>query len=189
MAATTSTIRLRAESSRRMSPPSTGMRGRSVATDPATLGTLVARVGEHLVAPRRHGVDDVIRALTDLQLGWMALDLVEAHVADEARVLDREVPGRLVRIGVEVLMPRPDRRREQRPLLPVDALLGLALVVDERVAAALDDVDHGLGRVAMAHGVAARRQLGEMRREDAVLCELEPEALVVAPWPLEDRKS
>src|SRR6266567_4356663 len=135
MAATTSTIRLRAESSRRMSPPSTGMRGRSVATDPATLGTLV------------------------------------------------------VRVGVEVLMPRPDRRREQRPLLPVDALLGLALVVDERVAAALDDVDHGLGRVAMAHGVAARRQLGEMRREDAVLCELEPEALVVAPWPLEDRKS
>ena len=49
----------------------------------------------------------------------------------------------------------------------------------------LDDVDHRLGGVAVADGVAARRELGEVRREDAVLGELEPEALVVAPGPLD----
>src|SRR5919198_3667542 len=163
---TATTMRLRADSPRR-TRSANAARGVGVTAtvacstrSPSPARTPVAglslpRLSRRLVDLGGRRVDDVVRALADLELAGVALDAVEAHVAHEPRVLDREVAGGLVGIEVEVLVPRPDRRREQHALRPVDALLGLALVVDDRVAVALDDVDIGLGRVAVADGVAA----------------------------------
>src|SRR5881394_795642 len=93
--------------------------------------------GAWLMAAAKHRAIDHFRR--NKLLARVPLDLVEAHVADQARVLDREVARRLVGVEVEVLVPGPHRRREERSLLPVDALLLLALVVDDRVAAPLHD--------------------------------------------------
>src|SRR5690348_14220301 len=58
----------------------------------------------------------------------MALDLVQAKLLDRERVLDREVPRRVVRRVVEVLVPGPERDAKHVALGPIHSLLGLAVV-------------------------------------------------------------
>src|SRR4051812_42861845 len=93
------------------------------------------------------------------------LDLVEAQLLDRECVLDREIARRVVRLVVEVLVPGPQRNAEHVAFFPVDALFGLTVVVHDRVALALDDVQDGFRRVAMLDGRLARRQFGEVRLE------------------------
>src|SRR6266508_4365819 len=189
--ATRTTTTFRTDSTRRHAslPGNVGRAIAGVATSRSLFSRYSARRLlrlSDLARLRRDRVHHVVGSLADLELRRMPLDLVEPHVADQPRVLDREIAGGLGLRGVEVLVPRPHRGRQQRSLRPVDPLLGLAVVVDDRVALALDDVEVRLRRVAMANRVGAGRELSQVRRQDAVLGELEPEPLVVAPRALDE---
>src|SRR6266542_4268050 len=118
------------------------------------------------------------------ELHGVALDLVQAHGAQQASVLDGQVARGVVAVEVEVLVPGPARRRQQHALGPVDAGDRVVVVVDQREAGALDDVEVRLGGVAVAGGPAARLQLGDVGGEDLVAGQVEPQAPVVAPGPL-----
>src|SRR5437762_2639267 len=103
-------IRFRAERTRRhrsAPPPSGTLSATAAACDTGAL--LVARDLRGAVL-RGNGVDDVIGALADLHLARVPLDCVQTHVAHHPGVLDGEVARDLVRIGVEVLVPGPNRR-------------------------------------------------------------------------------
>src|SRR3712207_1442642 len=117
--------------------------------------------------PRARGIGSAsgARSLAVARGVRVALDLVEAELLDGERVLDREVAGDLGVGVVEVLVPGPQRDAQEVPLGPVDPLFGLAVVVDDRVARAAHDVEHGFGRVAVLHRVGAGRQLREVGLE------------------------
>src|SRR5205085_8396880 len=86
------TATFRAETMRRSvsMPPNAGRATAGAATSPSSRAGSLLRLGR-LARPGADGVDHVVRALADLQLRRVPLDLVEAQVADQAGVLDRQV--------------------------------------------------------------------------------------------------
>jgi len=79
----------------------------------------------------------------------VALNLVEAECLHHEGVLYSEIPDRLRVARVDVLMPRPQWDAKEISFFPFNTLLRLVVLADCRVAAALDDIDHGFGRVSV----------------------------------------
>src|SRR6186997_1011859 len=98
----------------------------------------------------RDGGLQQLQALLWAELHAVALDVVQPHGPQQSGVLDGEIARGVTRVQVEVLVPGPSRRGEQSALGPLDHLDRLVVVVDERVAVALDDVEVGLGCVPVA---------------------------------------
>ena len=73
------------------------------------------------------------------------------------RVRQRDEPGRLIPLNVEMLAPGIERRREHAAFLPFECLLAAAFGPNAGRAAPLDHVDQLFEEVALRQGLALRR--------------------------------